>query len=660
MWGRARRTSGAANPSANRTPSGSDRARPACADQPRHRQHQEPDRRGDRRPGQRVVPGERLDGRHVRPAEELDRDRDGPAPREVRPQESLDPADRVGPPGRVEGIEGRDGHHAPDGQGPRPPTAPVEGRPRQQRDRQEPAGELRVGRPAGEDPEDDDPSPARMGPPRPGRVRRRRGGDRRLGEGEDRPDPEARQRTVGRGVVPVAEELRLEHPGPRPQRGGPGAEPPGQRRINGARDQREGEDRPDPGARQGLPAGGEQVARQAEDRVEGGVAVRLLAAERPEPVHGTGAEQLGAGVDLGGLRRPRAVGLDELDGGRAPGRGEACRVLEGPNPGSNARLAAERVALVPDDRQAGRRGEHQGQGRDDDQDGPGGEFPSSREAGGVRGRGGHAGGDGIAPGGCPRRWFCLLFPHQESDLPGAVSSSEPGPSSARRAPLPSGVRPPGGRGSRRNMGWIVVLVQGLGRCPFAGLAIPHPPFRAPPRGKAGPEMPTPGRRPGIRRAGPEPSDAGPNILIMPAEGGTGEGRSAPMLPPCDRASNRAVLLCEKPHGYCQAGPAPFARSRGSAIPLRHDRGADRPMRVTIVTETYAPQVNGVSRTLGHLVRYLASTGDTVQVIHPDYGEREGPRDGRSRRPSRPIGRPAVLQGAPPTPAPVRRGEACLR
>ncbi len=52
------------------------------------------------------------------------------------------------------------------------------------------------------------------------------------------------------------------------------------------------------------------------------------------------------------------------------------------------------------------------------------------------------------------------------------------------------------------------------------------------------------------------------------------------------------------------------------------------MRVTIVTETYAPQVNGVSRTLGHLVRYLTDSGDAVQVIHPDYGEREGPGDGR--------------------------------
>ncbi len=43
------------------------------------------------------------------------------------------------------------------------------------------------------------------------------------------------------------------------------------------------------------------------------------------------------------------------------------------------------------------------------------------------------------------------------------------------------------------------------------------------------------------------------------------------------------------------------------------------MRVTIVTETYFPQVNGVSRTLGELVRHLDGCGDTVQLIHPDYG-----------------------------------------
>lgn len=44
------------------------------------------------------------------------------------------------------------------------------------------------------------------------------------------------------------------------------------------------------------------------------------------------------------------------------------------------------------------------------------------------------------------------------------------------------------------------------------------------------------------------------------------------------------------------------------------------MRVTLVTETYSPQVNGVSRTLGQLVRHLRERGDDVQVIHPDYGE----------------------------------------
>lgn len=44
------------------------------------------------------------------------------------------------------------------------------------------------------------------------------------------------------------------------------------------------------------------------------------------------------------------------------------------------------------------------------------------------------------------------------------------------------------------------------------------------------------------------------------------------------------------------------------------------MRVTLVTETYFPQVNGVSRTLGHLARLLRSRGDHVQIVQPDYGE----------------------------------------
>ena len=44
------------------------------------------------------------------------------------------------------------------------------------------------------------------------------------------------------------------------------------------------------------------------------------------------------------------------------------------------------------------------------------------------------------------------------------------------------------------------------------------------------------------------------------------------------------------------------------------------MRLTLVTETFAPQVNGVSRTLGQLVKHLESCGDEVQVVHPDYGK----------------------------------------
>ncbi len=43
------------------------------------------------------------------------------------------------------------------------------------------------------------------------------------------------------------------------------------------------------------------------------------------------------------------------------------------------------------------------------------------------------------------------------------------------------------------------------------------------------------------------------------------------------------------------------------------------MRVTLVTETYFPQVNGVSRTLGELARVLTESGDHVQLICPEYG-----------------------------------------
>ena len=43
------------------------------------------------------------------------------------------------------------------------------------------------------------------------------------------------------------------------------------------------------------------------------------------------------------------------------------------------------------------------------------------------------------------------------------------------------------------------------------------------------------------------------------------------------------------------------------------------MRLTLITETYPPQVNGVARTLGQLVAHLVAQGDSVQVVRPDWG-----------------------------------------
>lgn len=67
------------------------------------------------------------------------------------------------------------------------------------------------------------------------------------------------------------------------------------------------------------------------------------------------------------------------------------------------------------------------------------------------------------------------------------------------------------------------------------------------------------------------------------------------------------------------GPTPFAnREPSPAEPTRRE-GSPRPLRVTLVTETFAPQINGVSRTLGELRRHLLDRGDVVQLIQPDYG-----------------------------------------
>ncbi len=44
-----------------------------------------------------------------------------------------------------------------------------------------------------------------------------------------------------------------------------------------------------------------------------------------------------------------------------------------------------------------------------------------------------------------------------------------------------------------------------------------------------------------------------------------------------------------------------------------------PLRVVLVTETFFPQVNGVSRTLAQLERQLADRGAELAIVHPDYG-----------------------------------------
>lgn len=45
---------------------------------------------------------------------------------------------------------------------------------------------------------------------------------------------------------------------------------------------------------------------------------------------------------------------------------------------------------------------------------------------------------------------------------------------------------------------------------------------------------------------------------------------------------------------------------------------DRPLRISLITETFFPQVNGVSRTLDRLVDYCSGCGDRIQLLTPRY------------------------------------------
>ena len=50
------------------------------------------------------------------------------------------------------------------------------------------------------------------------------------------------------------------------------------------------------------------------------------------------------------------------------------------------------------------------------------------------------------------------------------------------------------------------------------------------------------------------------------------------------------------------------------------------MRITLVTETFFPQINGVSRTLDQLVHFLNRHGDEIQLLVPRYKEGEPETD----------------------------------
>lgn len=49
------------------------------------------------------------------------------------------------------------------------------------------------------------------------------------------------------------------------------------------------------------------------------------------------------------------------------------------------------------------------------------------------------------------------------------------------------------------------------------------------------------------------------------------------------------------------------------------------LRISLVTETYYPQVNGVSRTLERLVKHCTARGDRIQLLMPRYEEDENSR-----------------------------------
>ncbi len=180
----------------------------------------------------------------------------------------------------------------------------------------------------------------------------------------------------------VTEEVRLEQPRAGGERTGPDPPAPRDEPEERAGRDAEGEHRPEPGARQHRPAGGEHVAKETQERVKGRVAVRLVACERPEPGdHARIENEVEPRRDHRAARGWDTERLHQFVDGRLPLVGESGRVAKRAEPEPEPRLAAERVSFVPDDRKPRLGRDHEGQGRQyDDQPGPSGQRSSRRHA----------------------------------------------------------------------------------------------------------------------------------------------------------------------------------------------------------------------------------------------------------------------------------------
>ena len=128
--------------------------------------------------------------------------------------------------------------------------------------------------------------------------------------------------------------------------------------------QAEEQDRAQAGTWQILPGGGQQIAGEAEQghkRGDGRGAPRgRTARNRPGP---RGRRAASSGYRSGRAEEGCSDLLDQLEVGRGPSGREPRRIAKGPEPLPEPGLAAERVALVPDDGQARLGGEHDPQGR---------------------------------------------------------------------------------------------------------------------------------------------------------------------------------------------------------------------------------------------------------------------------------------------------------